>query len=123
MLSWVKEARNSNNTNNNSSESTLPTVSDLARRRAGLGGETSWGGTSSGAADEGSYAQPLAEFGHEIQQLSRTNTLEYILEDTTTFTGLEETLWPLGAPTTAAASEKWTYLTSDPILIRHLMAL
>jgi hypothetical protein len=46
-----------------------------------------------------------------------------MLGDTTTFTGLEQTLWPLGAPATAAAPEKWTYLTSNSILIRHLMAL
>ena len=36
---------------------------------------------------------------------------------------MKDTLWPLGAPATAAAPEKWTSVTSDPIVIHHLMAL
>ncbi|KAH8175727.1 fungal specific transcription factor domain-containing protein [Sarocladium implicatum] len=103
ILSRVKEARTSKESDNSWSDSASPSVSDLAlaRLRAGLGGETASGsgGNSSGAAHEGSY------------------------KDSVEITGLEKTLWPLGAPATAAAPEEWTFLTGDPGLVRHLMAL
>ncbi|KAL2211360.1 hypothetical protein CC79DRAFT_198480 [Sarocladium strictum] len=114
VLSWVKAARLSTTS---SSFSPQFSVSDVTSRSSGHQRASGWGGSS--AANRSNLPQAPGKAGNGSVLLKA----RYVPEDTAISTGLEETLWPLGPPTTAAAPEAWTSLTSDPFLIRHLLAL
>ena len=120
ILSWVRKARQLSIP---PSSSALLAVSEHADREASYGRGISSDGTSLAALDESCNSQPPAGTGHNSQPSSITDNTEYTPGDMAMFTGLEEVLWPLGAPTTAPSPEIWTDLTGDTILIRHLMAL
>lgn len=102
ILSWASEARSSSGTISSS------TIS---------GGTTTRSGSTLAALSE--HASREAGQGSEKGSSHNTPAVDY---PGYTFSP-DQVLWPQGLPSTEASSEVWTTVSSDPTLIRHLLAL
>ena len=102
ILSWANEARSSSGT---------------------VSGDTLSGGTTTRS---GSTLAALSEHASREagQRLEKSSEDKTPAADYPGYTFRpDQVLWPQGLPSTAASSEAWTAISSDPTLIRHLLAL